>query len=40
MDFTNYGWDRHNSHGEALSVVLATLRHPVGYYNSGAGPLN
>jgi hypothetical protein len=38
MDFTGYGWDRKSSHGEALSVLLATLRHPVGYYNSAAGP--
>ena len=38
MDFTPHGWDRGSAYGEALSVVCATLRHPVGYYRSGAGP--
>ena len=38
MDFTPYGWGRGDSYGEALSVVTATLRHPTGYYGSGAGP--
>ena len=38
MDFTGYGWGRRNSMGEGLSIVLATLLHPVGYYDTNQGP--
>ncbi|GAA0699316.1 hypothetical protein GCM10010193_62630 [Kitasatospora atroaurantiaca] len=38
MDFTGYGWNRSWSDGEALSIVLATELHPIGYYRSGNGP--
>lgn len=38
MDFTGYGWNRGASAGEALSIVLATELHPLGYYGSGRGP--
>lgn len=38
MDFTGYGWNRGASAGEALSTVMATELHPIGYYASGQGP--
>jgi hypothetical protein len=38
MDFTGYGWNRGASAGEALSIVMGTELHPVGYYASGRGP--
>lgn len=38
MDFTGYGWNRGSSAGEALSTVMATELHPIGYYASGSGP--
>jgi hypothetical protein len=38
MDFTGYGWGRRNSMGEGLSIVLATLLHPTGYYDTAQGP--
>ena len=38
MDFTGYGWNRRASNGEALSIVLATELHPIGYYQTGKGP--
>ena len=38
MSFTGYGWNRRDSMGEGLSIVLATLLHPVGYYDTGQGP--
>ncbi|MFN7984652.1 MAG: hypothetical protein U0Q11_22635 [Vicinamibacterales bacterium] len=38
MDFTGYGWGRGNSMGEGLSIVLATLLHPDGYYSTSKGP--
>ena len=38
MEFTGYGWNRGDSMGEGLSIVLGTLLHPVGYYDAGQGP--
>ena len=38
MSFTDYGWDPGASHGEGLSVVLATELHGSAYYASGQGP--
>lgn len=38
MDFTGYGWNRRTSAGEALSTVMGTELHPVGYYASSLGP--
>jgi len=38
MDFTGYGWGRGNSMGEGLSIALATLLHPDGYYATSKGP--
>jgi hypothetical protein len=32
MDIAPGGWDRGGSHGEALSIILATELHPQGYY--------
>ncbi|MFJ3248493.1 hypothetical protein [Streptomyces sp. NPDC086782] len=31
MDFTSFGWWRGSSDGEALSIILGTELHPVGY---------
>lgn len=38
MEFTGYGWNRGQSPGEGLSNVLATVLHPIGYYDTGQGP--
>jgi len=38
MDFSGNGWGRGDSMGEGLSIVLATLLHPVGYYDASGGP--
>jgi hypothetical protein len=38
MGFTGYGWRAAASNGEALSIMVATRLHPLGYYGVPYGP--
>lgn len=38
MDIAPGSWNRGWSDGEALSIILATELHPIGYYGGGSAP--